>query len=966
MNGSAQPRRARAASVLLAAAAASATPTIAFATVVPSPANLPRSMPLRFLPPPTNAVPTQTQPARDALFTWATPSSGAFSLGGNWVGGAAPAGNLHDLLFGGVGGDSYAATSDLPQTYGNVTLDRTGVGVTTLGGSLTARRLRVSQGSLTFAPGGSYAFTSTGGATAGAAVGNLDAAVTVGNVAGQTARYTQSAASVNGGTNFHVGNLAGATGIATFSNGATLTVSDVLGASHGSGTINVHSGSAVTAFQLQVARNPGGSGSVDVAGVHSALNLTWYWGGFDGVGTTDVSVRDAAVLTTAFTTTPAGGGLLRIASPGQAVVNNGLSSGTHILNLSSGGVFRNRGDSFIGSAYSNAGLPVASTTVVNVDGAGSLYEVVRTTGSFLDPTTLAPINAWGGSAFLGYGATDAPQTVVLTVSAGGSFRADAIYSALGRDDAVNVTVVAGTIEATTSFALGYSGSMQKPGNNSYVVANGGSIRAGDLFVGHSGGVGVGGESTLGVSGAGSTLRVTDDAGSRTSGGLFVGYGDNGPGAAGSVSVASEAVADIDGPVVLGARTSATGTLNVSGAGTTLTAGGPLLLGGGIGDGNGNVLPGGTGTLLISDGGVVTAPLAVFGGGSSGSATVSVSGAGSRLHLPRTAGDSGHLFVADASSATAQLAVGDGGAVEVGGHLVLAASAGAAADVSVDADARLLVRGGGVVPPGVAVGTASLNVHTAGTLAGKGTLVVPATTMVRLFGGATLSPGNDAADPTGTLTVAGGGVRFDANAIFAVDIASAGAFDALAVPGGTVSLAGELRPTLLGGFVPAAADVFPVLGGSVVIGSFDADPFGFVRTTDGDAGFEVVAAGFNTIVLKHFTRVGDIDRSGGVNNQDIAPFVSLLTSGGGTGAVGFAADVDGNGVVNNQDIAPFVALLTGGRPLADLAGDPQFAPLVALVPEPSGLATVGLLAAGVLGRRRRPLSSPHAGLLSSIC
>ena len=67
--------------------------------------------------------------------------------------------------------------------------------------------------------------------------------------------------------------------------------------------------------------------------------------------------------------------------------------------------------------------------------------------------------------------------------------------------------------------------------------------------------------------------------------------------------------------------------------------------------------------------------------------------------------------------------------------------------------------------------------------------------------------------------------------------------------------------------------------------------------------------------------GDVNCDGLVNNQDIAPFVLLLTNPDGYAAAypncdPLAGDVNGDGVINNQDIAPFVALLTGPRPVGD--------------------------------------------------
>ena len=169
-------------------------------------------------------------------------------------------------------------------------------------------------------------------------------------------------------------------------------------------------------------------------------------------------------------------------------------------------------------------------------------------------------------------------------------------------------------------------------------------------------------------------------------------------------------------------------------------------------------------------------------------------------------------------------------------------------------------------------------------------------------------------------------------------------------GGNASLAGTLQVERVGGYLPSHAEQFTLLTATSVGGVFTSNAWGLVETAPGEAF--VVQYSPTSVILKEFTLRGDLDFSGEINNQDIAPFVALLTGGTPAGAIGFAGDIDGNGQVNNQDIAPFVALLTGGRPVDEWGADSELAPLLALVPEPTSLWLLSLTSFLAMRRRRR--------------
>jgi autotransporter-associated beta strand protein len=233
------------------------------------------------------------------------------------------------------------------------------------------------------------------------------------------------------------------------------------------------------------------------------------------------------------------------------------------------------------------------------------------------------------------------------------------------------------------------------------------------------------------------------------------------------------------------------------------------------------------------------------------------------------------------------------------------------------------------------------VQSGGKLSGSGTVNLATGRKLSALSGAIVAPGAG----VGTLTV-GGTVELLGGSTLRIELLGASAFDRLNNPTGTVALGGALEVSLLSGFEPAPTDRFEIVTATQVIGAFtNVNAFGLVEVVGGDGAFELDATSATSRVLTNFTRVGDVNRDGDVNNQDIASFVAVLTSGvPAVGPVGYASDVNRDGVVNNQDISAFVALLTGGRGTTE--------PLPAPLPEPTAVAGVACVLLASISRARR--------------
>ncbi len=89
-------------------------------------------------------------------------------------------------------------------------------------------------------------------------------------------------------------------------------------------------------------------------------------------------------------------------------------------------------------------------------------------------------------------------------------------------------------------------------------------------------------------------------------------------------------------------------------------------------------------------------------------------------------------------------------------------------------------------------------------------------------------------------------------------------------------------------------------------------------------------------------VGDMDRNGKTDTDDINPFILAITDPNGYQAMygldpNLIGDCDSSGNMDTDDINPFVALITGGA---------------SAIPEPAGLTLLALGAVAITRRRRQ--------------
>lgn len=437
------------------------------------------------------------------------------------------------------------------------------------------------------------------------------------------------------------------------------------------------------------------------------------------------------------------------------------------------------------------------------------------------------------------------------------------------------------------------------------VDAGGSLSCPRIFVGQ------GADATATMTGEGSMLTSTDL--------LEVGFG----------RVATLSVLDgadvVAGNARVGELNGASGTLTVSGTGSTFTAQ-PLSLG-----------LNATGTLSVSNSGQVTCQALLLGDGSAASGTVTISGAHSRFTC-----NSGPVFMSlNGAASSLQLLGGmvdihgeitdngagvstlvlDGAALDMQNHAIGGASpidnlsfrSGTLKNVAeINNGAGLTKIGSGTLildTENAYAGTTSVNegtlfvANSSGSATGNG--------LVSVSGGATLAGTgriggivqNDGlvapagAASIGTLTLLSSYGQF-AGGSLNVEIDSAASNDRLIVSGPAAIAAGTLNASLINGFVPTAGDTFTILTAASISGTFPTTNLPALPSPlSWQTEYQPTAV---RLLVVGCDLPADFDNNNGVDLTDLS--ILLAHFGMQSGATHEDGDVNGDGAVDLTDLS----------------------------------------------------------------
>ena len=765
------------------------------------------------------------------------------------------------------------------------------------------------------------------------------------------------------GTSLLIGNQAGSNGSVHISSQGSLQVDTTHSATDklaigvsGTGALTLDTGAIVTAFNTAViAANAGSSGAVSIDAAQ--LNIT---NEFDVAlaGAGALSIVDGGQVTDTV-------GYIAY-SPGSAatvLVDHATWTNSSLLEVADRG---------------SASLTLQNDAHVSATNIYFSFFPDSTSQTIVDHALLSASGALtlagGGSATLtlqnGASLSDVNATIAFAVTGSGTATVDGLNShwassgmlqvGLGGTAALNITN-GGLVSNTT----GIVGANAKSTGTVTVDGSGSSwASSGGLIVGNSG------SGTLLIQNAGlvsNALTAFIGANASANGHVTVtGLGSAWTSSA-PIVVGADGTADLtiaNGGIVsaaaggspsgsalsIGQEGNAIGLVTVTDPGSSLTLSGHLSVG--LGDNGTTTAAGGSGTLLILDGGNVSDANGYVGrySGSTGAATVS--GTGSLWQ------NNGTFFLAANDSAnnfgSHTLAAGSGTAT-VGSGGTISANASAV----IGAAGLLHMQGGTFIAPAIALDGLILgNGDIFGTITGSGTiqsespgiLTTDSFQVASLIVNGThvLRPSPDGASKTNSLIVAGGPGAYSGK----LDITN----NALIVETNSANYSATLSS--LRSLITAGYDGGDWAGNGIT-SSTVASNASYVTTLAIASAADLQLSSFrgqsvdNGSLIVVMAHLGDTNLDGNVDIQDLNAVVAhwqqsgmLWSSGDMTSITGF-----GDGKVDIQDFNAVVANWQWSAAADPAPGSSPFTPS-SPVPEPASLALLTLAAPALLLRRRR--------------
>ncbi|HEY4075504.1 MAG TPA: autotransporter domain-containing protein [Rhizomicrobium sp.] len=799
-----------------------------------------------------------------AQVSWNGTTSTDWFTANNWTPSAAP--TATDVVTIDTVSPSTTVIDTAAANASALVLGDTGSGVLTIsnGGSLTAKGAVLAQN------GGSGELTLQNGAVMTLTDGTRTFDIGL-NGTGQLSILSGSIVNAQSST---LGDDHGSIGTAEVNGAGSVwnNASIVIGVA-GTGNVMVDNGGTLNASNILVGVGSNGTGTLDVTGTGSlAFSSDVIIGNNAGTGT--VTIENNALFNN--TNMIVGG----------TIAPNPLNSGTGTLNIQTGGVVNTTNAEIGDSGYQGTVL---------VDGTGSQWNISQLlrignggAGS-LTVTNGASVSATQGAAIgIGVGSTG-----ILTVENGATFSVSggelnvggfgngtllvqsggSINDALGTVQSTAIVDGAGSSWSSGEFIVG----LNDGGAGNLTIQNGGTVTNGDAVVAE------GGDGTVLLTGTGSSWAVSD---------LFIGAADTG-----LVTVENGATINNGTSLSVGGLSnqtnlpsSATGTLAIT-TGGVVTTGDTAVVGQNAGhtgivtvDATGsawhitNTLTvgdlGGTGTITLTNGGMLSAQTVNLGNaGSSG--TVIVDGAGSTLSSQGLAAGVG---------GTGSLTVRNGGLLDSTDKVFMGFLAGSTGSVTITGPGSSMAPTLNLVVGGFGTGNFSLldgAVGAADTTSigflngGNGTALVNGTGS--LLTTTTAFVVGDATNATGMVTISGGGTATNMGLTSIATVASAT---------GTVTVTGT-GSTLTSADVLTVGDAGTGTLNVLDNGSVSAAPAALIGNQQGSLGTLNVGSGggFQTPMLV----LGDMAGSTGTATiTDVGSTVnvaqSLIVGASGAGTV----------------------------------------------------------------------------------